>query len=297
MRKQSVLHLSAIAVAVSTLLGASGAHAGPYRYDDGFATGNSGVWDPQSETLASFGTTLSLDFNFDFFGGTATSVQVNNGGTLEFKNGGTTLGLVTIADTIADSAAFGRAAGSATGPLPALDGDAVTNGFRVSWNFTNGLLGQIGLFSLASGDSLIEFNYLTNADGVDYSSGAISLGVINPVAGTGFNLLDYLTGSQPDCLKTFGRGVIVDNPGNSTLGCTSYFTDNALKSVALPTPFDTTNGGSTADEAVADYRYLFRYSATTTPPPPPTTVPEPATLALLTAGLAALAAVRRRRDA
>jgi hypothetical protein len=291
MANKNVLRVPAVLAAV-TLLSAYGAHAGPVRYDDGSETGNSGVWDPQQADVDSFGDQLDLGFNFDFFGATATRVQVNSSGQLELLSGTTILGSITIADSAATSAIYGRAAG-AVDPLPALNGDAVTDGFRVQWNFANGLQAQLALFALGSGGSIIEFNYLSDLDGLDLSSGATSLGVIDPLVGTGFNLLDYLTSSQPSCLTTFGRGVLGADDDAPIDNCTSYFVDNALSSVALPAPFNTTNGGPAGSDPLADYRYLLRYTATTTPPSP---VPEPATLTLLTLGLGALAARRRRRD-
>ncbi len=298
MPNKNVIHLSSIAVFVSALLGAYGAHAGPVRYDPGFAATGVQVWDPQGDPVPSTGT-LDLGFSLNVFGGTATSLQVSNSGTLAFLSGSTTLGSVTaIADasglstSLSHPLTFGQAAG-AVDPLPALDTEAVTDGFRVTWSFNNGLTAQIALFALAGGDSLLELNYLTDEDGADFS-GATSIGSINPAGGTGFSLFNYLTGlTGSNCLTTFGAGVTAADPKAPTTGCTGYFVDNALKTVALPKPFDTTNGGVAGDDALADHRYLFRYTGTA--PPPPVSVPEPATLSLLTAGLAALAVSRRRR--
>jgi hypothetical protein len=290
MSNKNVASWSTIAVVLS-LVGAHGAHAGPLRYDDGSIGGTSGIWDPQQEQVG-FGDVLSLGFAFDFFGGTATSVQVNNLGTLDLLNGGTTLGSITIADLAADPGAtiFGRAA--AGNPLPALGGDPVTAGFRVQWTFTNSLQAQLALFALGSGGSLIEFNYLVEGvTGLDLSTSTPALGVVTAAGTERFNLGSYLQASQPACLTTFGRGTLVADPAAPTDGCTSYFF-GAVTSVALPPPFDTTNGGTAGvDDALADYRYLSRYEATTTPTP----VPEPTTLTLLMAGFAALAASRRKR--
>jgi hypothetical protein len=294
MSKKNVLQLSKIFLFVSTALGACAAQAGPLRYDDGSASNRPQVWEPQNG-FVDFGDQLDIGFGFDFFGGTANRVQVNNFGQLELLNGTTSLGSITLADTLANGRAiYGRAAG-AVDPLPALIGDPVTNGFRVQWNFANGLQAQVALFSLGSGDSLIELNYLGGEAGIDLSLSPISLGLVTPASGTGFNLRNYLTGNpnQPGCLSTFGRGVLVADPDAPSDGCTSYFVDNTLSSLAIPAPFNTTNGGALGEEAVADYRYLLRYTATTTTPPNP--VPEPATLTLLTLGFAALAAARRRR--
>jgi len=293
MANKNITRLSTIAAAVSTLLGAYSAHAGPLRYDNGSAaTGNAGVWDPQ-EGPVDIGNQVDLNFDFNFFGGTATHVQVNNFGQLELLSDTGSLGFIQVADLLADSPAL-YSMTTGVDPLPALGGDAVTDGFRVEWFAQDGLQAQISLFALASGGSMIEFNYLDflSGNGIDLSSGATPLGLITPNSGTGFNLLDYLTASQPNCLATFGHGVLVGSPGDPTDGCTSYFVDGVFTSVALPTPFDTTNGGPTGEDAPADYRYLLRYGGNVTPPSP---VPEPTTLVLLTAGIAALAATRRKR--
>ncbi|HUL83054.1 MAG TPA: PEP-CTERM sorting domain-containing protein [Gammaproteobacteria bacterium] len=295
MASKNLARLSTIAAVASTLVGAYSAHAGPVRYDNGSAaTGNAGVWDPQ-EGPVDIGNQLDLNFAFNFFGGTATHVQVNNFGQLELLGTGGGLGLITVAD-LPLAADFSTALYSQTtgivDPLPALGGDAVTDGFRVEWFLQGGLQAQISLFALASGGSMIEFNYLDFLTGNGISSSTTPLGLITPNSGTGFNLGDYLAASQPNCLATLGRGVLVGSPGDSTDGCTSYFVDGVFTSVALPTPFDTTNGGPAGEDAPADYRYLLRYGGNVTPPNP---VPEPSTLLLLTAGVAALAATRRKR--
>jgi hypothetical protein len=272
------------------------------RIDDGFSSGNSGVWIPQSDT-ATFGEFLDIGWELDFFGTVANSVLVNADGSLSFFNNANTnlLGAITPLQngTPFEFSTYGRAVEPGSDPLPPLNGDAIENAFRILWQNEDGFEAQLALFGLASGTTLIEFNYWDDVDfDVGFSSGidvsGATVGLINTVGGgTQFDLLNYLTTNQQNCVSTLGADDGDPETPASGTGCTAYFVDGVFASNTLPDPFVRANGGTADnDDPIADYRYLLSYAGTVTPPP--TQVPEPGMLSLLGIGLAMLAIGRRR---
>ena len=302
MTKRTLLRSSIGAALGYSLLATPALQAKPIRIDDGLAIGASGAW-TQLDGVT-FDTQVSLGLNLGFFGGTADSFSVNSSGALSLFGGATQLGSITpgVAGDFASAFIFDS---TIANPLQPVDGQAITDGFRATWTLSNGFESQLALFSVANGDSFIEFNYW---DGFDLEAGLDVSGVINPIiglisntAGPQFNLATYLAGNQAGCLSTFGAYNDA-TPPNATeptqgTGCTAYFVDGTFSSTTLPPSFQVANGGTAEDfNPVANYRYLVRYSASgTPPPPPPDQVPEPSVLSLLLAGLAMMALSWRRR--
>jgi hypothetical protein len=284
--------IAAAVALVCTIAAAPLVSAKPIRFDDGTASGNSGIWDPQTAVLPSFGTQLDLGFNLNFFGTTAAKLQVDTTGVELLDSGGGQLGSITVLGIPGDAAVYGASVSATSDPLPPLDGVAITDAFRVTWQLNSPDLqfqAQIALFQLANGDSLFEFNYASDLAGLNLPIAGVDVGLINPLAGGGFNLLDALAGNA--CLSHFG-GEQADD------GCTGYFAGQPIAAVAggLPSQFIFTNGGDALNDEVADFRYLVRFGNGTVTPPT-TTVPEPTTWSLLLAGVAALLAAKRRRSA
>lgn len=291
---------SSIAMALGyALLAAPALHAKPIRIDDGLAIGASGAWQPVLGLT--FDTQTSLGLNLGFFGGTADTVSVNANGGISLFGGGVQLGSITAYGVLAefpDAYVFDE---TLANPLPPVDGQAVTDAFRVRWSLANGFESQLALFTAANGDSFVEFNYWDGfnlSDGLDLSGSSAALGVISNTAGTQFDLGSYLTANQSGCLATLGafNDDTLPDPSTPTpgTGCTAYFVDGAFSSTLLPPSFQVANAG-TAEEfnPVANYRYLVRLTGATTPPP--TQVPEPSVLSLLLGSLAVSGFGWRRR--